>query len=71
MGAILVAILVAPFVVSLACLKVPLVVAKALSLVSGAASFGLAVALVPSHEVTTALSGWLASTRSRSSSSWL
>jgi len=59
MGAILVAILVAPFVVSLACLKVPLVVAKALSLVSGAASFGLAVALVPSHEVTTALSGWL------------
>lgn len=59
MGAILVAILVVPLATSLACLRAPARIARALSLASGGATFGLALALVPSHQVTTALAGWL------------
>jgi hydrogenase-4 component F len=58
-GAILVAILVVPLAASLACLKAPAPLARTLSLMSAAATFGLAVALVPTRHVTTALSGWL------------
>jgi hydrogenase-4 component F len=58
-GALLLVILVLPFATSLACLVAPARLARALSLSSGAATFGVALALVPSHRVTTALSGWL------------
>ncbi|MGA2527761.1 MAG: proton-conducting transporter membrane subunit [Acidimicrobiales bacterium] len=59
MSAVLIAILVVPLVASLVCLRAPVRLAKAISLLSGVATFGLALVLVPSHEVASALSGWL------------
>jgi hydrogenase-4 component F len=59
MGAVLIAILAIPFAASAVCLVAPASLAKAVSLLSGVGTFGLAVALVPSHQATTALSDWL------------
>ena len=59
MGAVLIAILVLPLAASVVCLKAPMRAAKAVSLTSGVATFGLALVLVSSHQVATALSGWL------------
>jgi hydrogenase-4 component F len=59
MGAVLIAILVLPLAASVVCLKAPMPTAKAVSLTSGVATFGLALTLVSSHQVATALSGWL------------
>jgi hydrogenase-4 component F len=59
MGPVLVAILVVPLAASLLCLKAPARLAKAATLISGVATFGLALSLVPSHQVATALAGWL------------
>jgi hydrogenase-4 component F len=58
-GALLIVILVLPFATSLFCLLAPTRLARALSLLSGGATFGAALALVAPHRVTTALSGWL------------
>jgi hydrogenase-4 component F len=59
MGAVLLAILVVPFAACLVCFVAPVKVAKVVTLSSGVATFGLALVLVPSHEVATAASGWL------------
>ncbi|MGA8682488.1 MAG: proton-conducting transporter membrane subunit, partial [Acidimicrobiales bacterium] len=59
MSAVLVAIMVIPFAASLACWWAPAGLAKALTLTAGVATFGLAVGLVSSGRVATALSGWL------------
>jgi hydrogenase-4 component F len=56
---LLVAILVVPLATSLACLIAPARLARALSVASGAATFVLALGFVSSHQVTTALGGWL------------
>ncbi len=59
MGAVLIAILVLPLAASVVCLKAPMRAAKSVSLTSGVATFGLALVLVSSHHVATALAGWL------------
>jgi hydrogenase-4 component F len=58
-GAVLVALMAVPLAASVACWWAPARLAKAMTLVAGAATLGLTVALISGDDITTAFSGWV------------
>ncbi|MGC9963500.1 MAG: hypothetical protein ABSE47_16605, partial [Acidimicrobiales bacterium] len=59
MGAVLLALMAVPLAASVACWWAPARLAKAMTLVAGATTLGLTVALISGDDTTTALSGWV------------